>query len=71
LVALFDVATETQLRLTVIAALAQEGSKPARDKLIAIASSTEVGSVRRRAVSALNRFDGEEVREALSALAVP
>jgi len=71
LVALFDAATETELRLTVIAALAQEGSKPSRDKLIAIASSTEVGAVRRRAVSALDRFDGDEVREALSALAVP
>jgi hypothetical protein len=71
LATLFDAATETELRLTVIAALAQEGSKPARDKLIAVAGSTEIASVRRRAISALERFDGEEVREALSALAVP
>ena len=71
LAALFDAATATELRLTVIAALAQEGSKPARDKLIAIAGSTEIASVRRRAISALDRFDGEEVREALAALAVP
>ncbi len=71
LASLFDAATETEIRLTVVAALAQEGSKPARDKLIAIANSTEIASVRRRAVTALERFGGDEVREALTSLAVP
>jgi hypothetical protein len=71
LAALYDAANVTDLRLTAIAALAQEGSKPSRDKLIAIARSTETATVRRRAVAALDRLGGEDAREALAALAVP
>lgn len=70
--ALFDTVTETEVRLAIIAALAEDGSAPSRTKLVAIAgTSGEIASVRRRAVSALERFDGEDVRSALAALAVP
>lgn len=62
---LFDEVDDTDTRNAVISALAQEGSKPARDKLIAVAKSTELGALRRRAISALGRFDGPEVRDAL------
>jgi hypothetical protein len=70
--ALFDAVTETEVRLAIIAALAEDGSTPSRTKLVAIAgTSGEIASVRRRAVSALERFDGEDVRGALAALAAP
>ncbi len=62
---LFDEVDDTDTRNAVISALAQEGSRPARDKLIEIAKSTELGTLRRRAISALNRFDGPEVQSAL------
>lgn len=62
---MFDEVDDTDTRNAVISALAQEGSKPARDKLIAVAKSTELGALRRRAISALGRFDGPEVRDAL------
>jgi hypothetical protein len=72
LAALFDNVTETEVRLAVVSALAEDGSAPSRTKLVAIArTSGEIASVRRRAVSALERFDGEDVRGALAALAVP
>jgi hypothetical protein len=70
--ALFDAVTETDVRLSIVTALAEDGSAPSRTKLVAIAgASGEIASVRRRAVSALERFDGEDVRGALNALAVP
>lgn len=68
---LYDAMESTEMRNAVISALAQEGSKPSRDKLLAIARSSEISSVRRRAISALERFDSPEVREALAALASP
>jgi len=71
LAAVYDAADVTELRLTTIAALAEEGSKPSRDKLIAIAGSTETATVRRRAVAALDRLGGSDARQALEALARP
>lgn len=68
---LYDAMHDTEMRNAVISALAQEGSKSSRDKLVAIARSSEAPAVRRRAISALERFDSPEVREALAALAAP
>jgi hypothetical protein len=71
LAGLYDAMSDTETRGAVISALAQEGSKPARDKLLAIAKSTETPTLRRRAIAALERHDSPEVREALQALVVP
>lgn len=68
---LFDAVNDTEMRNAVISALAQEGSKPSRDKLLQIAKSSEIPSVRRRAISALERFDSPEVRDALVTIAMP
>ncbi len=67
----FDAAPDTDTRTAVITALAAEGSRASRDKLLAIAKSTEMPTLRRRAVSALERFDSPEVREALTTIAMP
>lgn len=67
--ALFEAVEDTDTRGAVISALGQEGSRPARDKLLEIAKSSELPALRRRAITALNRFDGPEVREALAAIA--
>lgn len=66
---LFDAVEDTDTRGAIITALGTEGSKPARDKLLAIAKSTEIPSLRRRAITALNRYDSEEVRAALAEIA--
>lgn len=66
---LYDAVDDTDTRGAVISALGNEGSKPARDKLLDIAKSSELPTLRRRAIAALNRFDGPEVREALAAIA--
>ncbi len=69
--ALYDDMTDTETRGAVISALATEGSRPAREKLMAIAKSTETPTLRRRAISALERHDSPEVREALQAIIRP
>ncbi len=71
LAAAFDAAGDTQTRDAVITALATEGSRASRDKLAAIAKSTEAPQLRRRAISALERFDSAETRELLTTLAMP
>jgi hypothetical protein len=71
LAAVFDAAGDTQTRESVITALAAEGSRASRDKLAAIAKSTETPALRRRAISALERFDSAETRELLTTLALP
>ena len=68
---LYDAMNDTETRGAVISAMATEGSKPSREKLMAIARSTESPQLRRRAVTALQRFDSPEVREALQALVMP
>jgi hypothetical protein len=55
----------------VITALSQEGSRPAREKLMTIAKSTEAPTTRRRAIAALEKFDSAEVNELLTSLALP
>lgn len=69
--ALYDAVTDTETRGAVISALANEGSRPSREKLAAIAKSTETPAIRRRAISALERFDSPETRELLTTLAMP
>lgn len=69
LAALYDRVDDTDGRVAVIAAMQTDGSKASREKLIVIARSTELTTVRRRAISALERLDGDDVREALSELA--
>ena len=71
LVALYDAAPDTETRGSMIGVLARDGSRAAREKLVAIAKSTEAPVTRRRAISALERFDGADVREALAGLARP
>jgi hypothetical protein len=71
LAAAYDAADDTATREAAITALAAEGSRPAREKLGAIAKSTESPSLRRRAISALERFDSAETRELLTTLAMP
>jgi HEAT repeat protein len=71
LAAAYDAADDTATREAVISALATEGSRPAREKLGAIAKSTESPSLRRRAITALERFDSPETRELLTSLVVP
>ncbi len=71
LAALYDAMDDTETRGAMISALAQEGSRPSRDKLASIARSTETPAIRRRAISALERFDSPETRELLTTLALP
>lgn len=71
LAALYDAVEDADTRAAVIGALATEGSRPAREKLAAIARSTETPAIRRRAISALERFNSDETRELLTTLAVP
>jgi HEAT repeat protein len=71
LAGLYDAMNDTETRGAVINAMAQEGSRPSRDKLVAIARSTESPQLRRRAVAALERFDSPEVRDVLQSLVMP
>jgi HEAT repeat protein len=68
---LYDRVTDTETRGAVITALSQEGSRPAREKLMTIAKSTETPTTRRRAIAALEKFDSAEVNELLTSLALP
>lgn len=67
----FDAAGDSSTRDALISALAQEGSRTSRDKLAAIAQGTESPTLRRRAITALERFDSAETRELLTTLAMP
>ncbi len=69
LAALYDAVEDTDAKGAVIGAMSQEGSKPSRDKLLTIAASSELSALRRRAISALEKFDGPEVRAALAGIA--
>ena len=71
LAALYDGVEDSETRGALIGALASEGSRPAREKLAAIATSTETPAIRRRAIAALERFNSDETREVLTTLAVP
>ncbi|MGQ0539412.1 MAG: HEAT repeat domain-containing protein [Gemmatimonadaceae bacterium] len=64
-VSLYDAVSDSELRGTVIEVLARDGSTRAVDKLLAIAKDDGQASHRRKAISALGRFDDARVKEAL------
>ena len=65
LVSLYDAVDDQQMREQLISTLAQNGTKTATDKLLAIAKNDPNYTLRRRAVSALGRSEDPRVREAL------
>jgi HEAT repeat protein len=65
IISLYDAVGDSEIRGTIINVLARDGSRPAVDKLIAIARDDTQYNQRRRAISALGKFDDARVREAL------
>jgi HEAT repeat protein len=65
---LYDRIDDNEVRAQIINELAQNGTRVATDKLIAIAKNDPSVSNRRRAVQALGKFDDPRVREALKDL---
>jgi HEAT repeat protein len=65
LVKLYDASDMTQIKETVIGVLAQNGTRMATDKLLAIAKTDPNYSLRRRAVNSLSRSSDPKVRQAL------
>lgn len=65
LVQLYDRVDDPQMKEALIATLGQNGTKPALDKLLAIAKNDPNYTMRRRAVSALGRSEDPRVKEAL------
>ena len=68
LISLYDDVGDSEIRGAIIDALARDGSRPAVDKLLAIARDDTQSHQRRRAISALGKFDDLRVREALRGL---
>lgn len=64
-VAVYDQVSDGEVRNTLIEAMAQAGTKEATTKLIAIARDDTQLSARRRAISALGRFDDPAIKTAL------
>jgi hypothetical protein len=64
-ISLYDAVGDAEVRGTIIGVLARDGSRPAVDKLIAIAKDDTQYTQRRRAISALGKFDDARVKEAL------
>jgi HEAT repeat protein len=65
---LYDTITDNEVQATIISELAQNGTRVASDKLIAIAKSDPSASNRRRAIQALGRFDDQRVKDLLKEL---
>jgi HEAT repeat protein len=65
---LYDAIEDGEVRATLIAQLATNGTRVAQDKLVAIAKNDPLVSNRRRAIQALGRFDDPRVKEALKEL---
>jgi len=68
LVALFEAVPERDLRMLVIDALAEDGSRAAMDKLLAVANSTADVQVRRRAVTKLGESGDPRAKDLLQTL---
>lgn len=68
LVKLYDDVGDSEIRSAIIDALARDGSRAAVDKLLAIAREDTQPNQRRRAISALGKFDDARVRDALRGL---
>lgn len=62
---LYDRVDEPQMKEALISTLAQNGTKSATDKLLAIAKTDQNYSLRRRAVNALGRSDDPRVKDLL------
>jgi HEAT repeat protein len=67
-IALYDAVGDSEIRSAIIDALARDGSRPAVDKLLSIARSDTQHTQRRRAISALGKFDDVRVKEALRSM---
>lgn len=65
LAALYDQANDPEVRSMIISELAQNGTKAASEKLLGIARNDESMQLRKKAVSALGRFDDPKIRDAL------
>ncbi len=65
MIKLYDEVGDAEIRGAIINALARDGSRPAVDKLIAIAKDDTQYTQRRRAISALGKFDDARVKDAL------
>ena len=65
---MYDTIEDGEVRATLIAQLATNGTKVATDKLVAIARNDPLISNRRRAIQALGKFDDPRVKEALREL---
>jgi HEAT repeat protein len=65
---MYDAIEDGEVRATLIAQLASNGTRVAQDKLVSIAKSDPLVSNRRRAIQALGRFDDPRVKEALREL---
>jgi HEAT repeat protein len=68
LISLYDAVGDAEIRGTIISALARDGSRPAVDKLLAIAKDDTQYNQRRRAIAALAKFDDARVKDALRGL---
>jgi len=62
---LYDRVDDPQMKEAIISTLANNGTKAATDKLLAIAKGDQNYSMRRRAVNALGRSEDPRVKEAL------
>ena len=65
LAALYDRVEDPQMKDVIISTLANNGTKSAMDKLLAIAKNDQNYAMRRRAVSALGRSEDPRVKDAL------
>jgi HEAT repeat protein len=65
---LYDAIEDNEVRASLIAQLATNGTRVAQDKLVSIAKTDPLVSNRRRAIQALGRFDDPRVKEALREL---
>jgi hypothetical protein len=65
---MYDAIEDGEVRASLIAQLATNGTRVAQDKLVAIAKADPLVSNRRRAIQALGRFDDPRVKEALREL---
>ena len=68
---MYDAIDDGEVRASLIQQLAQNGTRVATDKLVAIAKGDPLVSNRRRAIQALGKFDDPRVKDALRELVGP
>jgi hypothetical protein len=69
IIKVYDESTDTQMKEAVINALVESGERQATEKLMQIARTDEVPTMRRKAINALSRSSDERVKKFLSDLA--